>query len=122
MSDTTIEQKLQLVRQVRSRYHENQYDLSNRERILYGRTSVVPEREGYAASPYDEDYDGTLPEGRPLSLMKIRLWIALLLVVMVIIMDTNGMSIAGITSEKIFELISADYEEVIESWAENMSK
>lgn len=122
MSDTTIEQKLQLVRQVRSRYHENQYDLSNRERILYGRTSAAPEREGYSASPYDEDYDGTLPEGRPLSLMKIRLWIALLLVVMVIIMDTNGMSIAGITSEKIFELISEDYEEVIETWAEKVSK
>ena len=31
-----VEQKLQLVQQVRSRYQENRYDLSNRERILYG--------------------------------------------------------------------------------------
>lgn len=121
MSDTTIEQKLQLVRQVRSRYHENQYDLSNRERILYGRSSVIPERESYA-SPYDEDYDGMLPEGRPLSFMKIRLWIALFLVAAVIVMDRNGMSVAGITSEKIFELISADYEEIIASWAETLSQ
>ena len=42
MSNVTTEQKLQLVQQVRSRYHEDQYDMSNRERLLYGRSSILP--------------------------------------------------------------------------------
>ena len=120
MSETTMEQKLQLVRQVRSRYHENQYDLSNRERILYGKTSIVPSRAGYM-SPYDEGYgDPYLPEGQPVPFSKLRLWLALFLVTAVILLDQNGTEVAGITAEKIFEVISADYEEVLETWVENL--
>ena len=44
MSDVTMDQKLQLVQQVRARYHEDQFDLSNRERILYGRSDITPVR------------------------------------------------------------------------------
>lgn len=123
MSDVTMEQKLQLVRQVRSRYHENQYDLSNRERILYGKSSAaLPEEDamGYAY-PYDE----TNPSGsgeEPFSFFKFRLWIALFLAAAVIVMDRNHMEVAGITAEKVFEAISADYEEVIESWVETISE
>ena len=40
----------------------------------------------------------------------------------VIVMDTNGMTVAGITSEKIYEVISADYEEVLETWVETVSQ
>lgn len=120
MSETTMEQKLQLVKQVRSRYHENQYDLSNRERILYGRTSAAQPRAGYP-SPYDEGYgDPALPEGAPLTFFKLRLWLALLLVTTVILLDLNDTEVAGITAQKIFEVISADYEEVIETWMENL--
>lgn len=120
MSETTMEQKLQLVKQVRSRYHENQYDLSNRERILYGRTSAALPRAGYS-SPYDEEYgDYALPEGRPLTFFKLRLWLALFLVTAVILLDLNGTEVAGITAQKIFEVISADYEEALEAWVENL--
>ncbi|MCI8694351.1 MAG: hypothetical protein HFH91_16865 [Lachnospiraceae bacterium] len=120
MSETTMEQKLQLVKQVRSRYHENQYDLSNRERILYGRTSASLQRAGYL-SPYEERYgDYALPEGQPFTFFKLRLWLALFLVTAVILLDLNGAEVAGITSQKIFEVISADYEEVIETWVENL--
>lgn len=120
MSDATMEQKLRLVQQVRSRYQEDQYDLSNRERILYGRTSIGPERMGYP-SPYDDPYqEGDMPM-QGVSSFRLRLFLAIFLVMIVIVMDTNGMTIAGITSEKIYEVISADYEEVLETWVEAIS-
>ena len=120
MSDVTTEKKLRLVQQVRSRYHEDQYDMSNREKLLYGRTSVTPEKLGYA---YEEPYDGAMPpSGEPFTFFKLRIWIALFLVAAVIVMDTNHMNVAGITAEKIFQAISADYEEKIEAWVETLSR
>lgn len=123
MSDTTIEQKLQLVRQVRSRYQEDQCDLSNRERLLYGHSSV-PSRDGDMEVSYGRygEYEDAEAAGRPVSFLKIRLWIALLLAAAVIVMDRNGMSVAGVTSEKIFEAIAADYEQVLEAWAETRAR
>ena len=121
VSDVTMEQKLRLVQQVRSRYHENQYDLSNRERILYGKTSAGLQ-DGDAlryGEPYYEDTEH--PEEASFSFLKLRMWIALFLVTAVIVMDRNHMEVAGITAEKIFEVISADYEEVIETWAEALA-
>lgn len=120
MNDTTMEQKLQLVQQVRSRYQEDQFDMSNRERILYGRTSITPERAGYAA-PYSDSYwEGQMPAERSTS-FRIRLFLAVFLVLTVIIMDKNDMALAGITSEKVYEVISADYEDVLETWVEALS-
>lgn len=114
MYDATVEQKLQLLRQVRSRYQENQYDMSNRERILYGRTGFTPERE----YPYEDE----MPLGEaPFSFFRLRFLIAALLLAAVIIMDKNGTNLAGITSEKIFEMISADYGEQVEEWVETLS-
>lgn len=116
-----MEQKLRLVQQVRSRYQENQYDMSNRERILYGKSSLdYPAEAGYA---YGEPYGDALPpQEAPLTFFKFRMWIALFLVTAVIVMDRNHTEIAGITAEKIFEVISADYEEVIETWAEALTR
>lgn len=127
MSDMTVEQKLQLVRQVRSRYHENQYDMSNREQILYGKSAIVPKRV-----PYDDPYDeitgkrmlyGESPQqaDTPLTSFGMRFFIAMLLLAAVIIMDRNSIKVAGITTEKIFQVISADYEDVIEEWVEAVS-
>lgn len=121
MNDTTVEQKLQLVQQVRNRYQEDQFDLSNREHILYGRTSVIPERAGYA-SPYADPYrEGELYANQAPSSFRIRLFLAVFLVLTVIIMDKNDMALAGITSEKVYEVISADYEDVLETWVEALS-
>lgn len=121
MSDVTTEKKLQLVQQVRSRYHEDQYDMSNRERLLYGRTSVTPEKLGY--TDYKEPYDGAMPSsGEPFTFFRLRVLLALFLAAAVIVMDTNQMNVAGITAEKIFQAISADYEEKIEAWVETLSR
>lgn len=115
MRDVTTEQKLRLIQQVRSRYHENQYDLSNRERILYGKSFS---REITDSLQPDGPDDGS----RPLSSFKIRLLIAILLGAAVISMDRNDIKIAGITSEQIYQAISADFEENIEEMAAAMSR
>ncbi len=121
MSDfTTMEKKLQLVQQVRSRYNENQYDMSNRERILYGRTSAA-ERPDYNRSLYYDE--NVLPdsEGDSVSSFKLRFFIALVLFGIVVFMDRSHVAIGGITSEKLYGMISADYEEKIEDWVEALS-
>ena len=118
MSDATMEQKLRLVQQVRSRYQEDQYDLSQRERILYGRTGVGLRRTGYDDSYEDFYRERDMPVQGEISSFRLRLFLAMFLAMLLIIMDINHMTVAGITSEKIYEVISADYEEVLETWAE----
>ncbi len=121
MSDfTTMEKKLQLVQQVRSRYNENQYDMSNRERLLYGRTSAAGKPDYNQSLYYDEN---VLPdsEGDSVSSFKLRFFIALVLFGIVVFMDRSHVAIGGITSEKLYGMISADYEEKIEDWVEALS-
>ena len=115
MRDVTTEQRLRLIQQVRSRYHENQYDLSNRERILYGKSFP---RESFDST----EQDGADADLKPFSTFKIRLVIAVLLGAAVISMDRNNIKIAGITSEQIYQAISADFEEDIEKMAAAMSQ
>ena len=122
MNNIDMEQKLQLVRQVRSRYHEDQCDMSHREQILYGKSDIPADRLE-TASPYDDAYgDIRQPQGEGFTFFKLRLWVAILLAVGVIVMDKNNISVAGITTEQIFQAISADYEEMVEDWAEAISR
>lgn len=116
MSDVTMDQKLQLVQQVRARYHEDQYDMSNRERILYGRTDITPARIR-SGNPYGDPYGNPAPPAEePVSFFRVRFLIAALLLTAVILMDKNGIAVAGVTAEKIFHAISEDYEEKIVEW------
>ena len=59
--------------------------------------------------------------GEGASSFRLRLFLAMFLVMLVIVMDVNGIAVAGITAEKIYEVISADYEEVLETWVEAIS-
>lgn len=111
MSDVTMDRKLQLVKQIRSRYNEDQYDLSNRERILYGRSSRPA--DGFSEMQEDAAWDA------PVSFFRIRLVVAIVLLAAVIAIDLNGIKIAGITAEDIFRAISADYGNMIDSWMDN---
>ena len=115
MSDVTMEQKLKLVKQIRSRYNEDQYDLSNRELILYGKTSNRPTKRLAETPDQDAGIDN------PISFLGIRVFLAVLLLAAVIVMDKNSMKVAGITADEIFQAISADYEEAIDRWAEALS-
>lgn len=115
MRDVTTEQRLRLIQQVRSRYHENQYDLSSRERILYGKsfTREAPDRM---------EQEGVGDTEKPPSSFRLRLVIAVLLGAAIISMDRNHIKIAGITSEQIYQAISADFEENIEKMVAAMSQ
>lgn len=112
MKNVNSEQKLQLIQQIRSRYNEDRYDMRDRERILYGRESVRPWEE-----------DGTDPEQElPQSSFRLRVLLAVLLFAVVVTIDTNGTSLWGLTAEKIYQIISADYEDKIEEWVETLSQ
>lgn len=110
MSDVSTEKRLRLLKQIRTRYNEDQIDLINRERILYGRSSRQSDRY---EEPLEEDQ---IPDGQNSS-FRLRLAVAVGLVGLVIFMDMRGVSLAGITADKIFQAISADFEERIEQWA-----
>lgn len=109
-----MEKRLQLVKQIRSRYTENQYDLFNREKILYGKSSRPVDS---LERPQEEDAQ---PEN--VTFFKLRLALAAGLLGFVILMDVNGINVAGITAEKIFQAISADFQEAIETWATELSQ
>jgi len=106
MSGVTAEQKLQLVQQIRQQYRRNRYDMSSREQILYGSTS-----DNYAME--DENFDQEAP---PASSLGPRTVLAILLFAAVVILDANGLSIGEFTSERLFGLLSADYEYRITEW------
>ena len=106
MSGVTAEQKLQLVQQIRQQYRRNRYDMSSREQILYGSTG-----DNYALE--DDDFD---QDAQPVSSIGPRTVLAILLFAAVVILDANGISIGEFTSEKLFGLLSADYEYRITEW------
>lgn len=111
MRDITTEQKLRLLQQVRSRYSKNQNDMSSREMILYGKTSV----------PIAEGDGDTLPDGAEASSFKLRMLLSLLLFAAVVFMDVKDIKIGGLTTEKIYGMIAADYEETLVEWVETLS-
>ncbi len=123
-----MDQRLKLVQQVRARYHEDQYDMSSRERILYGRCSAdsrqppVSYRQERSYDDYGAPYGDAYPAPAPLSGLRIRFFIALLLLTMLVVMDKNDMKVAGIAAEQVFQAISADYEEALEAWVETASQ
>ncbi len=112
MKNVSSEQKLELIQQIRSRYNEDRYDLRDRERILYGRESVRPWEE-----------DGADPEQeRPQSTFRLRVLLAVLLFAAVVMIDSNKTSLWGLTAEKIYQILSADYEDKLEEWVETLSQ
>lgn len=103
MSDTTLKQKLALIQQIRSDYDKNQFDLSNRERILYGRTSSRSYSSDMSYNNLDEDIDTSVV------FIKLRFMIAAVLMAAIILLDLKGGSFAGITPGEMFDAIAKDY-------------
>ncbi len=134
MSDISMEQKLELVNQIRSQYHRNQSDLMNREQILYGRSSArdVEYRTTHSDyrnySDYREHRDfmeysgakaGTDEEGiLSDNTFKIRLALAGVLFLIVVMFDKTGKSLAGISTNQVFQAIATDYGANMEEWVE----
>ena len=114
MSDITVEKKLAALKEIRSTYSKNQYDLSKRERILYGKSA-----RDYHCNNETMDYTAfemeTLKKDTNLSL-KIRFAVAIALMIGIILIDQNSHTIAGISAGQILQTISYDYTDMLETW------
>ena len=104
-----IEKKLELTRQVRSRYDRDKNDLAKREWLLYGKASTD------ANTPYAAD-DIPPDEELPFSSFKLRLLFSAGLFLLLIICDISGKPFFGMPAEQCFQTISQDYESSISQW------
>ena len=118
MSDFSVEQKLELVQQVRSQYYRNQSDLMNREQILYGRTLTRKPQEEYypQTSPSDPNAESLITDNT----LKLRYGLAAVLMLLIILFDKSGTSIAGVSMEQVFSFIETDYEKAIDAWVNTL--
>lgn len=118
MSDFSVEQKLELVQQIRSQYYRNQSDLLNREQILYGRaTARKPEVEFHQPQLSSETTQEPLITDNT---VKLRYALAAVLMLLIILFDRSDTSIAGVSMEQVFSVIANDYEEAIDAWVDTL--
>lgn len=121
MSDFSVEQKLELVQQVRSQYYRNQSDLMNREEILYGKAQVRKPTEAYSP-PVPPTLDHTAEASSEDDTRKLRFGLTAVLVLLIILFDKSNTSITGVSMEQVFDVIAYDYEEVIDTWVDTLEK
>ena len=117
MSDIPVEKKMELVHQIRSQYQKNQYDLMNRESILYGRPAsgaLHSENHNYKPDYFDDTPSdaGIFRDGT----IKIRYALAVVLLLTIIILDITNKSIAGVNMEQLYNIIESDYGDTMAAW------
>lgn len=126
MDNISTEQKLELVKQIRSKYNENISDMSQRERVLYGRTSYSGKEDVKSFSMVDRSWYYDEPTGEDsmehFSFGRVRFLIAIILLTGVITLDLSGKSLMGVSMDKVFAAISQDYEEEIAAWVNHTTK
>ena len=108
MDHFSVDKKLELLHQVRSRYERDRTDLIRREQLLYGKTGDYTLDE-YVVSEAEDETDN-------FSTFPLRVLIATGLFLLVIICDMSGKSIFGISAAECFTTISQDYESSIIQW------
>ena len=106
MANISVEQKLTLLNQLRSRYDNNQADLMRREQILYGRTSPVRSADPNNSRLEDGVSDDTIPVR---GTFRLRLLIAAILAVLLIISDRNKTDFLGVSTSQIYTILEKDY-------------
>ncbi|MBR5248679.1 MAG: hypothetical protein IKV27_07055 [Lachnospiraceae bacterium] len=107
MANISVEQKLTMLNQLRSRYDNNQADLLRREQILYGRMSPVQSADvGINWSTENEVCADTLSVR---GTFRLRLLIAAVLAVLLILSDQKGKDFLGVSTSQIYTMIEEDY-------------
>lgn len=114
MEKVTLDQKLELLEQIRSRYHENCRDLRNREQILYGKHSAYEEYED-GTNGIDNDQEVTF------STLGFRILISVGLFLLIIFCDMSGKRFLGISAQECFSVIEKDYKSSITAWVDAAS-
>ena len=107
MANISVEQKLTMLNQLRSRYDNNQADLMRREQILYGRTSPVSSVDVAITRASENEIcaDTLSVQGT----FRLRLLIAAILVVLLILSDQKGKDFLGVSTSQIYTMIEEDY-------------
>lgn len=102
-----MENRLRLVQQVKNQYHQNQYDMANREQILYGyhEDKKIPEEARASAGSF-----------------RLRLFLAGMLFIAVIFCDRLGICPAGMEMNEIFAMLETDYQENLIAFVETISQ
>ena len=114
MNDISVEQRLELVKQVRSKYYENQSDMMNREQILYGKSVNTRDMGDFYQLKTDNESkeDGIFKDGT----LKLRYALAAVALLTIILFDKSEKTLGGISMNEVFTAIQKDYEEVIDAW------
>uniref|UniRef100_UPI0040576159 hypothetical protein n=1 Tax=Acetatifactor sp. TaxID=1872090 RepID=UPI0040576159 len=129
MEEITTEQKLQLVQQIRDQYNKNRYDMSNREQILYGRTSGMPAPISYGNVHHEQAFsaenyvsiDTTETNTTASESLKFRCAVAAMLFVFAVVFDLLGVMPLGLKMEQLFTYIAADYQDYVTEYVETLT-
>jgi hypothetical protein len=123
MGNISAAGKLELVKQVRESYKRNRYDMADRERLLYGRTSghsydresrmSYEENNLWAADGEESDKKTALVSR---GLFYIRLIAAIAIFMLFVAMDLKEINVSGICAEDVYEAISWDYTVELDNW------
>lgn len=113
MSNITMDKRLELIQQIRTQNHQNQYDMISREQLLYGKSCS---RNTYDTDTnrYNDMTEGIEADQQPVSSFKIRLLVAVTLLLFGIVLDSSGKSLGKISLKDISEILAVDYEARIE--------
>lgn len=104
MGDISADQKLELVRQIRNQYEQNQYDIRHRESVLYG---------GLRSCGKEESWDEQAEENKILRDIKVlRIALALMFIIAAVMFDQLKIAPLGIPMEQIFTAISENYDKL----------
>ncbi len=103
MSEITVDKKLELMHQIRSRNERDRMDMSRREMIVYGASKE--------AEPEEE-----------LSTFPVRILLSVALFLLIVVCDLSGKSILGINAAQCFQVIGQDYESSITAWVDAASE
>lgn len=126
MGNVSVDKKMELLQQIRSRNQRDNYDMFRREKTLYGRTSAKNReaagfgRDLYGKGPDRELYDNPYGEDEEpaFSTFSLRVFLAAAAFALLILSDKTGSKLLGLSAETCFNAIGADYEESIAAWAE----
>ena len=120
MGDFSVEQKLQLIRQVRSQHDRDRLDLMNRERILFGKTGeygdIHTNKELVSTHENTEMLSNTQAGSLKSTLFKIRLLSAIVLAVFLILLDQKNGLFFGIDTSQVFSILASDYYQQMEEY------
>ena len=121
MGEITVEKKLELIQQVRTRQYRDQSDMLNRERILYGKPLSDRTEIYNADNSISDGTEGVFKDNT----VKLRYAIAGVLFLIIILLDKTGHSFAGVPMDKVFTVLEQnydDYSSVVEFFKSSASK